>query len=144
MYEVKGSNHLKAIFNSKKNEGEDNVFTKVVCSAPKTSPKVLIINSEEKMMALLDLLKRAPKEKKDDESGQSSNEEKSEKDKDDAASDSEEETDFGDIDHLVVYTAVLPENLSIGTGDSVMTDFKAFFTPSLVNGVLLSSCLGAD
>ena len=94
-------------------------------------------------MCLIDLLKRPAKEKKEDESGQSGDDSK----KDDSAEDSEEEPDLEDLEEIenkIVYASIMPDNLSMSTGESVLFDYKAFFTPSIVDGVLLSSCLDVD
>ena len=64
-------------------------------------------------MCLIDLLKRPAKEKKEDESGQSGDDSK----KDDSAEDSEEEPDLEEIENMIVYESIMPDNLSISTDE---------------------------
>ena len=91
-------------------------------------------------MTLLDLLKNADIRKQAHESGESSGDSANE---DDSSNDSELNPDLTDIDDMIVYQSVIPDNLSMSLG-MMVTDFKAYFTPSLVDEVIVSSCLNVD
>ena len=46
--------------------------------------------------------------------------------------------------NMIVYESIMPDDLCMSAGQNVLNDFKAYFTPSIVDGVLLSSCLDVD
>ena len=124
MYEVKGSNHLKMIFNTKQVitertaavakgadkyiTGINSFFNRVECGK-NARPMMLEYDFKDKKMILHDVLKILP------------------------GSEVSNEREF--------WTGRMPDEIAEPYASADKSKFKSYFTPSMINGVVVSSCL---